>query len=75
MTQNEKFGFKAAPKLDVRAVLEGISYTLLGGLVVSGLFVFVQEIPSMGFVFLIAVSMVLIDVYLAITDKRCEGVD
>ena len=62
-------GFKAAPKLNVRAALEGVSYTLLGGLVVSGLFLFTQEIPSMGFVVLIAVSMVLIDVYLAITNK------
>ncbi len=69
MTQNKKSGYEAALKLNVRSVLEGISYTLLGALVVSGLFLFVQEIPSMGFVFLIAVSMVLIDVYLAITNK------
>lgn len=69
MTQNKKLGFGAVPKLDVRSVLERLSYTFLGGLVVSGLFLFVQEIPNTGFVFLMAVWMVLIDVYLAITNK------
>ncbi len=65
----DNMGFDCT-SLNIIAILNRLSYAFLGGLTVSGLFLFVQEIPSLEFVFLIAIFMLLIDVYLLLSSTH-----
>lgn len=58
----ENMGFNSI-FVDARIILERLFYVFLGGLITSGLFLFVQEIPNPVFVFLMAVAMMLVNIY------------
>jgi len=70
----ENLGFDS-PESSLRGILDRLSYSFLGGLVVSGLFLFMHEIPNSVFVFLMFALMMVIDLYLISTSANDQDGD